>query len=67
MSIVKVIEVIAGSPKGWDDAAQQAVTDAARTVKNIQHFYLKHMTAVVENNRIVEYRVNAKISFVVEE
>jgi flavin-binding protein dodecin len=59
--------VIAGSPKGWDEAAQQAVTDAAKTVKNIKHFYVKNMTAVVANNRIVDYRVNGKISFVVEE
>ena len=67
MSIVKVIEVIAGSPKGWDAAAQQAVTDAAKTVKNIKHFYVKHMTAVVENGRIVDYRINGKISFIVED
>lgn len=67
MSIVKVIEVIATSPKGWDEAAQQAVTDAAKTVTNIKHFYVKNMTAVVKNNRIVDYRVNGKISFVVED
>lgn len=67
MSIVKVIEVIATSPKGWDEAAQQAVTDAAKTVTNIKHFYVKNMTAVVKNNRIVDYRINGKISFVVED
>jgi flavin-binding protein dodecin len=67
MSIIKVIEVIASSPKGWDEAAQQAVTDAARTVKNIKHLYVENMTTVVENNRIVDYRINAKISFVVED
>ena len=67
MSVIKVIEVIASSPKGWDEAAQQAVTEAAKTVKNIKHFYVKNMTAVVEKNRIVDYRVNGKISFVVED
>jgi len=66
MSVVKVIEVIATSPKGWAEAAQQAVTDAAKTVKNIKHLYVENMTAVVEKDRIVEYRIDAKISFVVE-
>ncbi len=66
MSVVKVIEVISTSPKSWAAAAQQAVTDAAKTVKNIKHLYVENMTAVVENDKIVEYRVDAKISFVVE-
>ncbi len=67
MSIVKVIEVIASSKKGWDDAAKKAVSDASKTVKNIKHFYVENMTAVVENDEIVEYRVNGKLSFVVED
>lgn len=67
MSIVKVIEVIASSKKGWDEAAQQAVKEASKTVKNIKHFYVENMTAVVEGDEIVEYRVNGKISFVVKD
>ncbi len=66
MSVVKVIEVIAVSPKSWAAAAQQAVTDAAKTVKNIKHLYAENLTAVVKNDKIVEYRIDAKISFVVE-
>ena len=67
MSVVKVIEVIAESPKGWAEAAQQAVTDAAKTVKHIKHFYVENMTAVVEKDKIVNYRMNGKISFIVED
>ena len=67
MSIVKVIEVIASSKKGWDDAAKKAVREAGNTVKNIKHFYVENMTAVVENDEIVEYRLNGKISFIVED
>ncbi len=66
MSVVKVIELIASSEKSWDDAAQKAVTEASKTVKNIKHFYIENMTAVVEENEIKEYRINGKISFVVE-
>ena len=67
MSIVKVIEVIATSKKGWDDAAQIAVTEAGKTVKNIKQIYVENMTATVDGKgKIAEYRLNAKISFVVE-
>ena len=67
MSIVKVIEVIASSDKSWDDAAQNAVTEAGKSIKNIKHFYVESMTAMVgQNGKIEEYRINGKISFVVE-
>ena len=66
MSIVKVIEVIATSEKSFDDAAQNAVTEASKSVKNIQSVYVEHMNAKVQDNKIVSYGVNAKISFVVD-
>ncbi|TVM15501.1 dodecin domain-containing protein [Oceanidesulfovibrio indonesiensis] len=66
MSIVKVIEILAQSDKGWEDAVQQAVTEAAKTVRNIKSVYVKDFQAVVENNQVVSYRVTTKISFVLE-
>jgi dodecin len=66
MSIVKIIEVIASSDKGFKEATQNAVDEAAKTVKNIKSVYIKHMNAKVENNRIVSYAVNAKISFEIQ-
>ncbi|MDZ7739179.1 MAG: dodecin family protein [Bacteroidales bacterium] len=66
MKMVKVIEVIASSDKGFDDATQNAVKEASKTVKNIQSVYIKHMNANVENNKIVSYAVNAKISFLID-
>ncbi len=66
MSIVKVIEVIGSSEKGFTEATQNAVAEATKTVKNIKSIYIKHMNANVENNEIVSYAVNAKISFVIE-
>lgn len=63
MAIVKVIEVIAGSDKSFDDATRNALAEAAKSVKNIRSIYIKEMTANVENNQIVSYGVNAKISF----
>ena len=66
MSVVKVIEVLADSPEGWEAATQAAVSEAKKTVKNIKSVYVRNMRAIVENDEIVSYRVNAKISFEVE-
>jgi flavin-binding protein dodecin len=66
MSIVKVLEVIAESDRSFDDAAQQAVKQAAATVRGIKSIWIDNFSAVVEGDRIVRYRVNAKLSFMVE-
>jgi flavin-binding protein dodecin len=66
MSIVKVIEVLAQSDKSWEDATQEAVKSASKSVKNIQNIYIKDFKADVEDNEVTVYRVNAKISFLVE-
>lgn len=65
-SIVKVVEVIAQSDKGFDDAARSAVKEVSKTVKDIKSLYCENFNCVVEGDRIVEYRINAKISFLVE-
>jgi len=65
MSIVKVIEVIAESEKSWDDAAKNAIKEASKSVKNIKSIYVENMEAKVDNNKIIIYRINAKISFVI--
>jgi dodecin len=65
--MVKVIEVIAASEKSFDDAARVAVAEASKTIKNIHSVNIKNMNANVENNQIVSYAVNAKISFLLEE
>lgn len=66
MDVVKVIEILAESTKSWEDATQIAVTEASRTVKNIQSVYVKDFQAVVSDGLITRYRVDAKISFIVE-
>jgi len=63
MSVLKVIEVMASSPKSWEDATAMAVNTAAKTVEGIRSVYIQDQSAVVKNNKIIEFRVNAKISF----
>jgi hypothetical protein len=66
MAIVKIIELIGSSPNNWEEAAKNALAEAAVTIKNIKSIYVKSCKAKVENNKIVEYRAVVKIAFVVE-
>lgn len=66
MSIAKVIEIISESDISWEDAAANAITEASETVRNIKSLYVQDMQVLVENGRIVKYRLNAKITFVLE-
>ncbi|MEW5756085.1 MAG: dodecin family protein [Pseudomonadota bacterium] len=66
MAIVKVIEVLSQSEKSWEHAAQNALQEASKTLRNIRSIYVKDMEAKVENNKISQYRINAKISFEIE-
>jgi hypothetical protein len=67
MSVVKVIEVLAQSDESWEDAVDQALEEASKTVRNIKSLYVKDLQAIVENNEVKAYRVNTKISFEVGE
>lgn len=66
MAIHKVIEVLSQSEKSWEDAAQRAVKDAAKSVRHIKSIYVKHMEGMVQDDKIVEYRLNANITFELE-
>ncbi|HBE43390.1 MAG TPA: dodecin domain-containing protein [Bacteroidales bacterium] len=63
MAVLKVIEIMASSPKSWEDATAVAVKTAGNTVKEIRSAYVQDMSAVVEKDKIKEYRVNVKITF----
>lgn len=67
MAVVKVIEILASSSTSWEDAAQQAVSHAAKSLRNIKSVYIKEQSAEVENGKIVQYRVTTKISFVLDD
>jgi hypothetical protein len=66
MAIAKVIEVLAQSSEGWQEATEVALQEAQKTVRNIKSIYIKDMQCDVENGQIARYRVNAKITFLVE-
>lgn len=63
MAIVKVIELIASSETGIEDAIQQAVAEASKTVRNIDSVYVKDIKAHVKDGKVTTYGVVCKISF----
>jgi len=64
--VVKVIEVLAQSEKSWEDATQSAVKAASRSINNIKSINITNMSAKVDGSKIVKYRINAKISFLIK-
>ncbi len=66
-SVVKVIEVISQSDKGFDDAVRNAVREAAKTITGIRSVWVENLSAKVEGDRITDFRVNCKVSFVLKE
>ena len=62
-SIKQVIEVLASSDKSFEDALKRAVAQLSTSVPNISSIYVKDQSCKVRDNRIVEYRITAKVSF----
>ena len=62
----KVIELMSQSPKSWEDAAQGAVEEAAKTLRNVRSLYIKEFTAEVDDGKVTNYRISAKVTFDLE-
>ena len=66
MTVIKIIELVGVSKKGLQDAVENAVKEASKTVRNMKGVDILSWTGKIEGDKIVEYRANVKISFVVE-
>ena len=65
-NVMKVIEVLAESPKSWEDAVNMAVAKANESVNGIRSVYIKEFEAQVDNDKVVNWRINAKVTFEVD-
>jgi len=65
MSLAKVIEVIAEG-ETIEAAVSNAVAEAAKSVRKIKSVYVENITAKVDDDKVTEYRINAKITFVID-
>lgn len=66
MSVVKVVELVGESKSSWQEAANNAVAEASRTIHNITGVEVSNWTANVSNGSIVEYKANVKVAFAVD-
>jgi flavin-binding protein dodecin len=66
MAVVKVIELVAQSPNGWEGAVNEPLGEASKTVDHIQSIYVKELQEIAEDDRIASYRANVKVSFLVQ-
>ncbi|MBD3868128.1 MAG: dodecin domain-containing protein [Acidobacteria bacterium] len=67
MSVAKVTEVISSSKKSFDDAVSKGIERAGKTLKNIKGAWVENQTVKVKDGKIVEYRVNMRVTFVLED
>jgi len=67
MSIARVTELSATSETGFEDAINQAVARATKTLRGVEGCWVKDMNVMIENGNITGYKVNVEITFMLEE
>jgi len=68
MSVAKVTEIIASSPKSFDDALKMGIARSQKTLKNLKSAWVENQQVLLDHDgQITEYRVQLKVTFVVED
>jgi hypothetical protein len=67
MSVAKHIEITASSTEGFEDACRKGVARAAQTLNQIEGAWVQDQKVVVKDGEVVEFRVNLKVTFVLED
>ena len=67
MSVAKIIEISAESPEGFEAAIREGIARAAKTIKNIKGAWVQDQQVVIHDQKIVAYRVDMKVTFVMED
>jgi flavin-binding protein dodecin len=65
--VAKVTEIIASSKKSFEDAMERGIARASKTLKGVQGAWVENMKVVVSNGKIVEYRVNMRVTFILKD
>ncbi len=67
MSVAKIIEISSESTEGFEAAIRDGITRASKTLNNIKSAWIQSQQVVVENQKVVAYRVDMKVTFVMED
>lgn len=66
MAIARTTEISSTSTKGFEDAINEGVTRAAKTVRNMKGAWVKEQEVVIDNDRVTEYKVHMLVTFVLD-
>ncbi len=66
MSVARVSELSVSSNKSFEDAIQQGIERATKTLRNVRSAWIKEQRVSIENDRVSEYQVNMLITFVLD-
>ena len=67
MSVATATQISASSEKGFEDAVQQAIARANKTLRNIEGAWVKDQNVMIENGNITGYKVNLEVTFVLDD
>ena len=67
MSVATVTEISAISEKGFEDAIQQGIARATKTLRNVEGAWVKDQNVMIEDGNIKGYKVNLEVTFVLDE
>ena len=67
MTVARVTEITSSSKKSFEDAVRSGVKRAGKTLDNIKGAWIQEQSVVVEGDKITEYRVNMKVSFILKD
>jgi flavin-binding protein dodecin len=67
MSVAKITEIQASSPKSFEDALKTGIARADKTLRNITGAWVKSQKVVIEKGKVTEYRVLLKVTFVLQD
>jgi flavin-binding protein dodecin len=67
MSVARVTEITSSSEKSFEDALQQGIARSVKTLKNVEGAWVQEQKVVVKDGRITEYRVNLKVTFILND
>ena len=67
MSVARVTEITSASTKSFEDAVQIGIQRANKRLKNVKGAWLRDHKVIVENGKITQYRVNMKVTFILED
>jgi flavin-binding protein dodecin len=66
MAVARVTKIIGSSPKGWQEAVDNALKRAGKTLRGVTGIHVVEQKAAVENGKIKEYRATIEVTFILE-